>query len=233
MKPFPALSPSSIADFEGCPKRWYLTKIEKKYKFVETEAITYGNDVHAKLESYVKFKTPLPEHLEYVAPVIDELRDGGYTLAAELELIITKDWDPIDDWWNRTGKVFLRGKVDLVAVNDKHAIILDWKTGKPKPDPFQLNIYGAILMHLFSLDRVDVGFAWLKDKSSNTYTITAENFPEIVTDIMQRTDKMKGMYDANDFPARTTPLCCWCPAINDCEEAVYYKQNTSRYRKSG
>jgi len=228
MKPFPALSPSSIADFEGCPKRWHEVKILKKYPFVQTESLTYGNDVHEKLEHYTKFQTPLPEHLEYVAPVIDALREGGYVLVAELELGITKDWDPCGFW---DKNCFLRGKVDLVAVNQKQAILIDWKTGKRKPDPFQLQIYGAILYQLLSLERVDAGFAWLKTQESDAYSITAENFPEIVTDIMQRTDKMRQMYEQQDFPARTSPLCCWCPALNDCKEAIYYKENIGRRRK--
>lgn len=228
MKPFPALSPSAIQSFEQCPKAWYETKILKKYPFVVTEAITYGNVTHEKLEHYTNFQTPLPEHLEYVAPVIDALREGGFTLVAELEVAITREWDKTG-YWDKN--VFLRGKVDLVAINNKQAIVLDWKTGKRKPDPFQLNIYGAILFHLFGLERVDVGFAWLKTKESDTYTITAENFPAIVTDIMERTDKMKDHYERQDFPARTTPLCCWCPALNDCSEALYYKENQARYRK--
>lgn len=228
MKPFPALSPSAIASFEQCPKAWYETKILKKYPFTVTEQITYGTTVHEQLEKYAKFSTPLPEHLEYVAPVIDTLREDNYTIVAELEIGITKDWEA-RGFWDKD--VFLRGKADLVAIKEKHAIILDWKTGKRKPDPFQLNIYGVILFHLFKLDRVDVGFAWLKTKESDAYTITAAEFPGIVTDIMQRTDKMKDMYERNDFPARTSPLCCWCPALNDCEEAIYYKENIGRFRK--
>ena len=232
MKPFPALSPSSIADFEGCPKRWYLTKILKKYPWKETEAITYGNEVHAKLEAYTKFKTPLPSHLEYVAPIIDELRDGGYTLCAELEIAIDREWNAVDyDRYGKKGNVFLRGKIDLVAVNAKQAIILDWKTGKPKPDPFQLNIYGALVYHILGLERVDAAYAWLKTKEFHNWSVTAANFTEIKDDITARTAKMRALYEREEFPARTSPLCCWCPALQECDEAVYYKENIGRYRK--
>jgi CRISPR/Cas system-associated exonuclease Cas4 (RecB family) len=232
MKPFPPISPTAITDFEGCPKRWHETKILKKYPWVETEAITWGNQVHEALEKYAKFKTTLPEHLEYIAPVIDELRGNGFILYAELEIAIDKNWEPTD-YWNKSGKCMLRGKIDLVAVNPESAIgyIIDWKTGKRKPDPFQLQVYAAVLKSVLSLRSIAAAYSWLKTKESDAWVVDDSNFTEIKTDINERIEKMRTAYEQQDLPARTSPLCCWCPCLDTCDEAIYYRENKERFRK--
>jgi RecB family exonuclease len=225
------ISPSNIADFEGCPKRYRETKLLKRFKFEVTDAITHGNVVHEQLEKYVKYKQPLPEHLEKFGPFIDGLRESGYDLFAELEMTITREWKPIADWWNKTGKVYLRGKIDLVALKGSEAIILDWKTGKRKNDPFQLQIYGSVLYHVLGLNRVDSGFVWLKTNESDTFTIDAGNIALIQQDITERISKVEEAYEQDKFPARPTPLCGWCPVLDECQEAIYYKVKRDRTRR--
>lgn len=227
MKPFPTLSPSAILDFEGCPKRWHETKILKKYKFDVTEQITYGNEVHANLEAYTKFKTPLPEHLEYVAPLIDKCRED-YVLCAELEVAIDENWKPVG-YWDKTAMI--RGKIDFVAVSKTEALIIDWKTGARKPDPFQLYIYGAMLYRILGVKTIAAGYAWLKTKERNTYLITQSNIEILLADITERIARMKEAYETQTFNARTSVLCCWCPCLPDCEEAIYYRENKEKIRR--
>lgn len=231
MKPFPPQSPSSIADFEGCSKRWFLTKIEKKYPYVQNEQAKWGDEVHKKLENYTANQVALPDYLEYLAPIIDNLR-ADHQLFAEIPVAITHDWEPTD-FWNKSGKCMLRGKIDLVAVDPESATayVIDWKSGKRKPDPFQLNIYAAVLKRVLGLKTVAAGYAWIKTKEHDLYTVDDSNFDEIKADIDSRIQKMKEAYEQGNYIARTSPLCCWCPAVNDCEEAVFYKENSSRYRK--
>lgn len=228
----PTISPSGLLDFEGCPRRWHETKILKKYKFEVTEAITHGNVVHEQLERYVKFSEALPEHLLYVAPFIEALRHEGYTLYAELECAVTDDWKPVG-WWDKTA--WLRGKIDLVALNKttKSALVIDYKTGKRKPDPTQLKIYGAMLMRVLGLKQVDSLYLWLKTNENDRFQITRATLHGIVTEITERIEAMSDAFDRQDFPPRTSPLCGWCPALNDCKEAIYYKiQHDRKRRKS-
>ncbi len=227
MKPFPILSPSAISGFEQCPRQWHETKILKKYPFEVTEQISYGKEVHANLEAYTKYKTPLPEHLEYIAPVIDKCRDD-YILAAELKLAINANWEPVD-YWDKTA--MLRGVIDFVAVSKKEALIVDWKTGKKKDDPFQLYVYGAMLYKILGVSHVAAGYAWLKTKERQTYLITRDNFEILKADIEGRIQRMKDVYEKQEFEARTSILCCWCPCLPDCTEAVYYKENKEKIRR--
>ena len=227
MKPFPTLSPSALLDFEGCPKRWHEVKILKKYKQEDTEYFAYGNEVHKNLEEYTKYKTPLPEHLEYVAPMIDKAREE-FVLCAELEIAITEDWKPVG-FWDKSA--VLRGKIDFVAVSKKTALIVDWKTGNRKADPFQLQVYGALLYHILGVESVAAGYAWLKTKQRDVYSIDGTNFQSIKDDITDRITRMKDAYEKQEFEARTGPLCCWCACLPDCEEAVYYRENKDKIRR--
>lgn len=227
MNPFPIPSPSGLLEFESCPKKWNLTKVRKLHKFEVTEAITHGNVVHEQLERYVKYKEPLPEHLEYTIPFFENLREQGVTLYAELECAIKPDWTPTD-WWDKG--CYLRGKVDLIGIKDDEAVVFDYKTGKRKPDPTQLKIYGAMLYHVLGLKKVRSYYMWLQTKEQDHFVITEDNIGEVTDEITTRISRMREAYDNKLFPARTSPLCGWCPALDTCEEAVYYK-NKKAYRK--
>jgi hypothetical protein len=227
MKPFGAVSPSSLLDFEGCPKRYYEVRVLKKFPFQVTEAITYGNVVHEQLEKYVKVGEVLPEHLEFVKPIIDGLTEGGFTLYAELECAIDEQWNALS-FWSKTA--WLRGKVDLIAIKDDFAMVIDYKTGKRKPDPTQLKIYGAMLKAVLGLKRVESCYLWLKTKEGDTFDLTDENFNEVKTEITERIGAMKEAYEAENFPARTSPLCGWCPALDTCKDAIYYKVQRDKRR---
>lgn len=226
-KPLP-ISASGIADFNGCPKRYYETKILKKYRFEETEAIKHGNIVHEQLERYVKFKEALPEHLEFVMPMFQFLEDDGYKLYAELEMAVKRDWTPTD-FWDKDG--YLRGKIDLLGIKGNSAVIIDHKSGKRKNDPFQLQVYGATTMRVLGLDKVDAYYLWLKTKETDKITIDASNIDEIQTDIVSQITTIEEAYDNQEFPARTTPLCGYCPALDTCREAIYYKVQRDRKRR--
>lgn len=225
---FPVTSPSGLADFEGCPKRWFLTKVQKLFKFQVTEAITHGNVTHDRLERYVKFDEVLPDHVAYLLPLFQYLREQGYTLFAELECAIDVNWKALD-WWDKS--CYLRGKVDLIAIKGTEAIVIDYKTGKRKPDPTQLKIYGLMIMAVLELTHVKSYYLWTKTQESDDFEITTETFGAVKAEIEERIARIKTAYDTDTFPARTTPLCGWCPALDTCEEAVYYKAKRDRERR--
>jgi CRISPR/Cas system-associated exonuclease Cas4 (RecB family) len=225
---FPVTSPTGLLDFEGCPKRWHQTKVLKKFKFVVTDAITHGNVVHEQLEKYVKYDQPLPEHLQIVEPIIGNLRDQGVELYAELECAIDASWKAVN-WWNRD--CYLRGKADLLGIKGDEAVVFDYKTGKRKTDPTQLKIYAAMLMAVLGVKKVKAYYVWLKTDQFDSFELTTETFDAVKGELTTRIARMKEAYDKQEFPARTSPLCKWCPVLNDCKEAVYYKVEAEADRK--
>jgi RecB family exonuclease len=222
------IAPTGINDFEGCPKRFKEVRLLKKHKFVVTDAIAHGNVVHEQLERHVRYSEPLPDHLEKYGGLIEGLREQGYEVFAELEMAITADWKPTN-YWNKD--CWLRGKIDIIAIRGSECVILDWKTGKRKNDPFQLQIYGAVVYHVLGLSKVASGFVWMKTNESDTFTIDAGNIALIQQDITERISKVVEAYEQDNFPARPTPLCGWCPCLDECTEAVYYKVKRDRSRR--
>lgn len=227
-KVFP-ISPSSLLDFEGCPKRYYHTKIVKTHKSGVTDAITHGNVVHEQLEMYVKQGQVLPSHLEHVKPILEGLTAAGFTLHAELEMAIDRNWHPVS-FWDSDG--YLRGKVDLVALNATSgtALVFDYKTGKRKPDTTQLKIYGAVLYHVLRLRRVESWYLWLKTREDDKFVIDPGNIAIVQNEITERIENVNITDQSGDFPAKTSPLCMWCPVLEDCPDAIYWKEKKRNKR---
>ena len=64
-------SHSSLKDYEGCPRRYYESKVLKKYPFTDTQATIYGKELHEAAEFYIKDDKPLPQQFEFVKDTLD------------------------------------------------------------------------------------------------------------------------------------------------------------------
>lgn len=219
----PPQSPSSLANFEGCPKRWYLTTIERKYPPSQTEAARWGTAVHEKLEAFITGGDPLPDYLEFLTPLVRGLQNGNYKIYAELPISINRNWG-IEQW--RSASASFRGILDLVAIDADRgfALIVDWKTGKRRPDPSQLLIYAAMLKQLVSVEFVFTAYVWIKDRNYDSFCLDNTNFEEVKAGIIQRLNNIEKAFEEKEFKAKPSPLCPWCPALNDCEEAEKYRK---------
>lgn len=226
------LSVSGLTDFEGCPKRYFHTRLAKTHKSQVTEAITHGNEVHKRLEMHVKKGEVLPEHLRHVEQILDYLKAEGYQLFAELEMAIDRNWQPVD-YWSKDGWIW--GKIDLIALRGTEAMVFDYKTGKRKTgkyaDDTQLKLYGAVLFHVLGLSKVESGYLWLKTREADNFVIDGGNIAIIQQEIFERVTKLETAEKENDFPARTSPLCGWCPVLNDCEFASYYREKKKNAKR--
>ena len=130
----PAWSYSSLSNFEQCPRQYKLLKIDKVVPFKETEAIRHGNEVHKALELRLKDKTPLPAKYAQYESMVAKLDKPGVFVEAEYAL--TRNLEPCG-WWDKS--CWVRGKVDAgVKAKDK-VLIVDWKTGKMKPESASSN----------------------------------------------------------------------------------------------
>lgn len=234
---YPPFSYSALTDFEGCPKRFLQTKILKNYPFEVTEALTYGREVHKAFEDRVKDGKKLPPHLEHCESLLSGLEQAGYKLYAEISIAITKDFAPVD-YWDKSA--WFRGSIDVLAVRGTELIMFDWKTGKRFPDFGQLKLYSLILSATGVGESKGV-YVWLRDKKSDTVQVTRAqvtttpagvseiaNLEKVREEYIHRADKFEAALqqppdDAATWVARTSPLCMYCPVLNDCTEAAKYK----------
>ena len=209
----PPWSYSSLTKFETCPRQYWLTKVAKKVTEPPTEATTHGTRVHEALEFRVKENRSLPEDLVKLEPIVarfDKFKDKGKVFT-ELEMALTSSFSPTGFF---ESDAWVRGIIDVgVEVGDK-ASLLDYKTGKVKPDSDQLKLFAAFYMQTYKhVKVVNTGFIWLKFDKYTGESYTREDLPSIWNDFLPRVQRMEIAYDKDKWIPKPSGLCRgWCPA---------------------
>ena len=138
----------------------------------------------------------------------------------EQRLCLNKKLKPVD-WM--ANDAYLRAVLDVMIIkNDEVAMVLDWKTGKKRPDYLQLAICALqMFKHYEELRVVKAGFVWLVDKSISSKTYTREQIDTIwIDEIKPRIDEIEQSNNINQWPAKPSGLCNYCPAKDICEYSL-------------
>lgn len=205
----PAWSYSALTAFETCPRKYYHTRVAKDIVEPETQALTWGNAVHKALELRVSENIPLPTGMTQWEPLVSRLTTKGEVFT-EKAIALNKDLTPVD-WFDRS--VWVRGKLDLTIIQDDKCIVLDYKTGQPKSDGSQLQLFAALAMAVYpEVDRVKTGFVWLKTNGLDTTPYTRDDVPNIWSYFAPRVARLEDAYETNTWPEIRSGLCrAWCP----------------------
>ena len=210
MKP-PVLSYTFLSTYWSCPKSAYHNYISKDLPRVESEAMRWGNRVHEAMDKRIK-GSPLPEDMQKWEPMVAPLAviPG---VQSEQAVGLTREGTPTGFW---DGDVWIRGKIDVLAVNGDRAFIADWKTGKKREDPTELQIFGLFVKELYPDVKVVIGrYVWLQDSSIGD-----------VHDVSNEMPMYKKLYDAAyeveklietgaEWIPRPNGLCRqWCPVLS-------------------
>lgn len=213
---------SSISMFESCPLRYYRQRIKKDVTDPGGTAAHYGTAVHEALEARLAKGTELPTHLtkyESLCKSMERLVTDIGDMRPEYQMGLDRMLRPCAF---DSSDVWIRGILDVLIYNGalKPAFVFDWKTGKRRPDSFQLKLCaGFVFRHNPDPKLVKTGFVWLKDMQIDTNDYTREGETEIWKDILTRIKRIEQAVDADTYPARPSGLCRWCPARTDCEFA--------------
>ncbi len=153
----PVYSYTFLNTYDICPKQAFHRYVLKDHPFVGSEASKWGNVVHDALDKRLSKGEPLPKEVakyEVYAKVLEPLRPN-----TEWKLGIKRDGDAcafFDD------AVWLRGKADVVAVQGRSVVLFDWKTGKKREDPYELELQALMVNAALDVERI-IGHAWLGD----------------------------------------------------------------------
>jgi len=205
-----AHSYSSLKMFDNCPLRYYKQRITKEIKEQPGEASIYGERVHKAFELRLKDGTPLPDYLKKFEGTCQALLAKSGRLDAELELVLNQDLVPTG-WWD--ADAWLRSKLDVSIIDGTKSFSLDWKTGARRPDFFQLELSALqIFIHYPKVQVCKTGFLWLKDEQTDMETYRRADFDAILGKLHQKTERI----EEGVWPAKSGPLCNWCPAQDTC-----------------
>lgn len=195
-----------------CPMQFFRKYVKKDLPFVETEAMRFGNQVHTAFEHRVGGGKPLPSNMRQWEPFAAPLDGTGAKV--EMKLGITIEAKPTG-FFDRD--VFMRGKADVVMIQNTTAFIVDWKTGNSRyEDPFELELHAIMLKAANPyLNTVKGAYAWLKDdKMSRTYDLS--DFNSTWARACNTAEQIRDDMQSGEWEKRQGPLCGWCDVL-DCE----------------
>ena len=211
---------SSLKMYENCPKRYYHQRITKEVSDSGSEATRYGERVHKALEERLLGDNVLSqETIQYEAlcnsiAKMKEHPDFSELLLEE-KLTVTEDFTPTG-WWS--DDAWLRSILDVLVLFKDKAIVMDWKTGKRRPDFTQLEMFALqVFSHFPHIDRVTTSFVWLKDMKQDKRSFCRDLSGEMQGHLSGRIDRINKSLENDDFPAKPSGLCRWCPCYEWCD----------------
>lgn len=201
---------SALTAFETCPRRFYLTRVAKQVKEPQTEATMWGNKVHKALELYAKGEKPLPKDFKVFQKYVDKILSYEGKRVVEKKVALDRNLRPTT-WFAKD--VWVRGVVDIGVVGSEKAYLLDWKTGKRKPDSDQLKLFAALAFASFPwIEQVTTGFIWLKPKEFDKEVFTRKQLTEIWGEFHPRLSRLAHAYEEDKWTPKPSGLCReWCP----------------------
>ena len=214
-----AHSYSSLKLFENCPKNYYHQRIEKSVKDSGNAVTAYGERIHKSLELRLGEGAMLgreAERYEALCASIEKIAANG-VLTVEEEMTLNQSLEPTG-WWD--ADAWLRSKIDVLVRNGPDAIVFDWKTGKRRPDFDQLELFAVqVFKHYPEVQRVKTTFVWLKEAKMDHETYTRLDMPPIWQKILGKITRIEGALEHDNWPAKPSGLCNWCPCKSFCEYA--------------
>ena len=210
---------SSIKLYENCPLRYFRQRVVKDVVDEGGEASKYGERVHAFLETRLKENTLLPQevaHYESLCSAVERIAHNG-ELFVEKELVLTDNLTPTT-WWEPDA--WLRSKLDILVISGDMANVMDWKTGKRNADQFQMQLFAAqVFKHYPEVTRVKTSLVWLKDMAMDTETYYHSGVNTIWAEVMKRIQRINDSLEHDNWPAKPSGLCRYCPARHNCDYA--------------
>ena len=209
---------SSIKLFENCPLRYYRQRITKDVVDEGGEASKYGERIHAFLENRLKGSGLNAEIAQYepLCLSVEKLARQG-ELYIEKELVLTDNLTATG-WWD--ADAWLRSKLDVLVIVGGEAVVMDWKTGKRNADQFQMQMFAAqVFKHYPDVQRVKTSLVWLKTMEMDTNTYERSGMNAIWAEIMKRIQRIHSSFEYDNWPAKPSGLCRYCPCRHDCDYA--------------
>lgn len=202
---------TSLDSYLTCPRRHKLVKLTKAVADDPPgEHLTHGREVHKAIERALLGLEPLPHKFQHFWPIVEKCTRAPGEKLVEVKWAVTQSFVPTDYW---SPDAWVRGAIDFGNVNGDVATIIDWKTGKPKPDSDQLRLFAAATFVLKpQVQTVHTGFAWLAHDKLTVETYTRTQLGELWGDFLMSVKRLVAAAQNDDFPPRPSGLCRnYCP----------------------
>jgi hypothetical protein len=216
MQNSPAWSHTSLTAFETCPKQYFHTKVKKDVKPDFGEAAQWGQRVHKLLEDRLTVGTALPDYLKHCEPIVQDILSRDGQLLVEEKVALDVNLQPVTFF---DKNAWCRGVIDVGKINERNGVLIDWKTGKRKPENDQMKLFAAFSFAKYPwVQKITTAFVWLKDNKLDKQVFTRnQDVPAIWAETMPRVQRLDNAYQRDSWPAKPNGLCkAYCP-VRACE----------------
>lgn len=231
--PIMPLSYSRLNVFEQCQARFDYQYVSKRVQDQMNPAAAYGDRVHKTLESFAKAAKAGPEQLAAVkalassdeekqtiarwGPVVDTILAKPGEKLFEHQMAVNRQLEPVD-WFAKD--VWLRSIADVLVVDGDTAYVLDYKSGKVKDNPTQLQLFAAMAMwHYPQVTKVKTSFIWLMyDEVTNSH-YERRFLGALWRALEPRFVHVQDTIELGVFKTNPSGLCPYCPAFQLCPDA--------------
>jgi RecB family exonuclease len=224
------LSFSRLSTFEQCPAQFDYLYVSKRVQSISNEAADYGDRVHKTLEAYGRCKTEEERVVMRATESLEEKQTLG-TWGDLVDMVLSKPGEkyfehqmavnrqlqPVD-WFAKD--VWIRSIADVLVVNGDTAYCIDYKTGKVKDNPTQLQLFAAMVMWLFpEVNKVKTSFVWLRFNETTNAVYERRFLDALWRALEPRFTKVQEVIELGVFDTKPSGLCPWCPAKTICPDA--------------
>lgn len=219
------LSYSRLNTFENCPAQFDYVYVSKSVSQAQSEAISYGDRVHKTLEEYGRgelFRELTTEEDQVIhrwGEIVDMFQqqaEGG-EIYYEHQMAVNEDLQSVD-WF--APDVYFRAIADVLIIKDDVAFMFDYKTGKVRESPLQMQFFAAMVMWCFpQVEEVRTSFLWLLHNQASNAIYKRTKLGHLWKALKPRLDKVHETIDLGVFDTKPSGLCPWCPAQGICPDA--------------
>ena len=218
------LSFSRLSTFEQCPAQFDYLYVSKRVANQSNEHSDYGDRVHKILEA--KGKGELDEStltdegrstLERWGPIVDKIIGLPGDKLYEHQMAVNRNLTPVG-WFD--SDVWIRSIADVLVVDGETAYCLDYKTGKVKENPTQLQLFAAMVFwHFPQVETVKTSFIWLKFDEVTNAKYERRFLGALWSALEPRFVKVQDVINLGVFDTKPSGLCPWCAAKDICPDA--------------
>ena len=207
----PILAHTPLSNYENCPRKFWHMYVAKDLPWQEpTPEMLEGRRQHEAFDRALKAgdaaSAPLPEMAAYVLQA-DGLKEYEHKMA------VAASGTPCN--W-QVDCTFFRGIADVTIVAPPNALILDWKTGKKREDPAELEGFALLLKaHYPNLEYIGGAYVWLKHGGMGQLHDLSDT-KGAMRRVKTQWEGMSARPLDKEWNATPNALCGWCP-VKKCE----------------
>ncbi|WGA02380.1 putative RecB family exonuclease [Campylobacter phage vB_Cj_QDYZ] len=237
---------SRLECFRQCKLKFKYSYIDKISIPKDQTALIKGSYIHWLIEQSFK-EEPIEVSKSYHNPLINADQYKEYNeifkkfketekyknikdlpaLGNEVNWALDSKLNPTNYYGN---DYVIRGTIDYIAIKNRCAIIIDWKTGKTKdkkyiPDANQLALYAIWAEKVLNVDKIICQFVYVETNDFHTYTYTSDDLIPIKKQFAQ---DIMSIENEKAFIANPSILCNWCEFKSMCDSfknSSYNKEN--------